>query len=329
MNNSELKQAAQHLTFSCFHIPPYLPRGKCSAGDGAGASGKWKPWQQQGGAEGLYKVQKGCVVGMVPPAPVLINNALSWWDFALREGCWHPLWPRFLASPPQVCTEISWGRGQVMGKLDKGLLFPVCSQCESLNETTRRELRRTRGCCSPRENHLPVQLLAAGGHRNPKFFGVQNQSRKRCWRKIPTYIEEHCFCFKKSLTHTGGWNYSRRGALPAVPGQPALGGLAWGEGLDQMDPEVPCWISSGRFWEPGSGQRDQSPGVDTQTAVLLPPAAASLCQLFPDAACSPLLPPGHLLASEQSCLNQAAESPPWARCMYTWCHQKAGGYCIS
>lgn len=87
MNNSDLKQAAQHLTFSCFHIPPYLPWGKCSAGDGAGASGKWKPWQQQGGAEGLYKVQKGCVVGVVPPAPVLINNALSWWDFDLREGC--------------------------------------------------------------------------------------------------------------------------------------------------------------------------------------------------------------------------------------------------
>lgn len=40
-----------------------------------------------GGAEGLYKVQKGCTVGVVPPAPVLINNALSWWDFDLREGC--------------------------------------------------------------------------------------------------------------------------------------------------------------------------------------------------------------------------------------------------
>lgn len=30
----------------------------------------------EGGAEGLYKVQKGCTVGVVPPAPVLINNAL-------------------------------------------------------------------------------------------------------------------------------------------------------------------------------------------------------------------------------------------------------------
>lgn len=123
MNNSELKQAAQHLTFSCFHIPPYLPRGKCSAGDGAGAPGKWKPWQQKGGQKGCTRCRRAVQLEwcLLPLSWSIMHCLVGFWS---ERGLLTPFVTPFsgITTPSVHWNEL--GKGTGYGKAGQAAVAP-------------------------------------------------------------------------------------------------------------------------------------------------------------------------------------------------------------